>query len=234
MRRGALGAAVVGALVATVSAGTQQGNPTFRGGVDLVTLDVSVIDRSGRPVPHLKAEDFVVELSGEKRPVRVLDYLELASADQSVFGPGRRQSTTGPSAERAVRNIVIAVDDLSFEPGHHRALAVAAERWLETLGSQDMVGVATTSTAALAIAPTRDRGSVTSVLNRIRAQKQSGIDFGYAVTLQEAFDMRAGNIAVRDAVFDRECQEQDIVASRAKAGAGDRDACELRVAGTAV
>ena len=41
---------------------TPEQGPTFRTGVDLIAVDVSVVDRDGRPVEDLLAPEFVVEI----------------------------------------------------------------------------------------------------------------------------------------------------------------------------
>ena len=41
--------------------------PTFKSAVDLVPVDVDVIDKSGRPVPHLAAGDFTLTVDGKPR-----------------------------------------------------------------------------------------------------------------------------------------------------------------------
>src|SRR4029434_840452 len=43
--------------------------PTFRTGIDLVTVDVAVVDRNGRPVETLGAAEFSVKIDGEVRRV---------------------------------------------------------------------------------------------------------------------------------------------------------------------
>jgi hypothetical protein len=50
---------------------TTQPQPIFRGGVDLVTLDVTVVDNDGKPVRGLKPSDFVgVTLEGRRASPR--------------------------------------------------------------------------------------------------------------------------------------------------------------------
>jgi len=46
-----------------------QQTPTFRSGVDLVTVDVGVIDQTGKPVDDLHAADFTVKIDGQVRRV---------------------------------------------------------------------------------------------------------------------------------------------------------------------
>jgi VWFA-related protein len=62
-----LAAAVVGAGI--VLAAVQDPAPTFRGGVDLVDIDVSVLDRNRLPVEGLRASDFQVFENGRPRPI---------------------------------------------------------------------------------------------------------------------------------------------------------------------
>jgi len=45
------------------------GQPTFRGGVDLVTVNVTVTDRSGHVVSGLTQDDFTVFEDGQRRPI---------------------------------------------------------------------------------------------------------------------------------------------------------------------
>src|SRR5438045_9170738 len=43
--------------------------PTLRSGIELVTVDVGVIDQTGKPVDDLHAADFTVKIDGQVRRV---------------------------------------------------------------------------------------------------------------------------------------------------------------------
>src|SRR5687768_14436715 len=68
MRQLAVWAALVSVL-ATSGHAAQNQPQRFRGGVDLITVDVSAVDSKGRPVEDLKPGDFVVKVDGQARPI---------------------------------------------------------------------------------------------------------------------------------------------------------------------
>lgn len=53
--------------------------PTFRSGVSLATIDVTVLDKDGKPVPGLTADDIEIKLNGKAQPIRALTYVTAAS-----------------------------------------------------------------------------------------------------------------------------------------------------------
>src|SRR5690349_11032785 len=60
--------------------------PTFRSGVDLITVDVGVVDGRGNPVEDLAAAEFSVKIDGEVRRVvsAELVKVDLAAAKTAV------------------------------------------------------------------------------------------------------------------------------------------------------
>ena len=54
--------------------------PTFRGGVSLVTIDVTVLDGDGRPVLGLTAADLEIALDGKIQPIRAFALVQAAPA----------------------------------------------------------------------------------------------------------------------------------------------------------
>jgi hypothetical protein len=59
--------ATVTALPRLAAQSAQQ--PVFRSGVDLVTIDVTVVGEGGRPLDNLGAEQFEVKVDGTKRRI---------------------------------------------------------------------------------------------------------------------------------------------------------------------
>jgi hypothetical protein len=102
-------------------------SPVFRSGVTLVTVDVTVLDKDGRPVPGLAADDFQIKLNGKLQPVRALSYVQVAekAAALTIDAP-----TAGVlveiAAERERQNAEWG--EQNHEDGTHRARRMFADR----------------------------------------------------------------------------------------------------------
>src|SRR5580704_13286930 len=118
--------ALAGTVVSAQSPQTPQA-PTFRSTTSLVLVDVTVLDKDGKPVPGLTADDFQVKLDGQVRAVRAVTYEQIATPlaapaavaepDVAAGAPTRveaRGAAPPPAPRRRV--IVIMVDDLSLTP----------------------------------------------------------------------------------------------------------------------
>jgi VWFA-related protein len=189
--------------------------PTFRSGVEIITLEVTVVDKDGKPVKGLKADDFVVTLEGDKRPVRTVDYLEFGGGTELGPEPARRQTSnterveTGPGK----RLLMLLIDDLSFRPGPAKQLGLAGERMLASLGPLDSVGVMTTSGAEPMLNPTTDRAAVVAALKKILGKNDDGTPPFY-IAVQEAVEIEMSASATDPAMSGRPGDTLEKVASR--------------------
>lgn len=177
-------AACLGVLTLGVAVAAQSQAPTFRSGVALVTVDVAVFDKDGRPVPNLGAEAFEVKLNGRVQPVRVVSYLEArgeltpaagapaASAPPPWDGRTGRQTVTnagivGPAAPVGEdRVFVILVDDLSIPPTRGQRLLGAAQEFVSRLPATDPVGLVRSSNAQDALNPTLNRAAIIEAIRK--------------------------------------------------------------------
>ncbi len=163
MRRAALVLAAIWSIAVALSA---QQTPVFRGGVDLVRLDVTVVDKDGRPVKGLTAADFTVTLDGQVRPVRALDFLEFGASSGVDAETARQATNQTPTrgVSRGGRVFLLIFDDLSCKPTQAKGLTIAAERMVGTFDPDDLIGLITTSGLGPFIQPTRDRAAVLTAL----------------------------------------------------------------------
>ena len=78
-----------------------QAPPTFRSGVALVQMDVTVLDDHRRPVTGLTADDFTVFEDGVARPVAAFTAVNLPSGSSDADAGGRAVPAPAPAASAA-------------------------------------------------------------------------------------------------------------------------------------
>src|SRR5689334_6143742 len=140
-KRLALTSCVIAA-VALVEAQEPIQGPTFRTGVDLVAVDVSVVDRNGRPVDDLLPPDFVVRIDGEPRRVVSADLVKVDAEAARKREVDKTQSFyTSNMTPPSGRRIVLAIDQVHIGPGSLRAVLDAASRFLDRLTPLDQVSL---------------------------------------------------------------------------------------------
>lgn len=144
--------------------------PNFRGGVSLVTVDVSVVDQDGQPVTDLAAADFEIKLNNRAQPIRGFGYLQTApTAMAGAVGPSFDTAPVAAAAKGATtvpRVFIVLVDDLSFSPLAGKDLLSAARRFVSSLPATDVVGL-TTTTGTLTVNPTTDRAPILAAIPKI-------------------------------------------------------------------
>src|SRR5580692_2241910 len=85
MRATAASAVLVACSLAGLTAQSGQA-PVFRSSVDLLEVDVSVVDGSGRPVDNLRSPEFSVSVDGQPRRVVSSEYISDVSAESQLAG----------------------------------------------------------------------------------------------------------------------------------------------------
>lgn len=194
----------------------QQPAATFRSGVTLVTVDVVVLDRNGKPVTGLTPDDFQIKLNGKAQPVRALSYVQVAQAAAPLTtaeatpdeATGRRVVTNSTPVGEA-RLFVLMVDDLSFPAGAGKSLFAAAARFIDRQPAGDYIGF-TTSTGNGVVNPTLDRGFVKKSLSKVMGDfmdpRRPPTPSSPTLSIQEALDIVDFNdSAVLREVITREC-----------------------------
>ncbi len=129
---------------AVLSAQTLQQRPTFRAGVDLIEVDVTVVDGDSYPITDLEASDFSVTVDGDSRRVVQAQFVSLRPpaeaeiafppAAEDVFSSSNTDQTPG-------RLVVIAVDEASMSLGEGRHVMRAAGEFVDSLHPADRVGL---------------------------------------------------------------------------------------------
>jgi VWFA-related protein len=114
----ALGASVVAA--ASLLGAQQppaQTQPTFRTGVEIVQLDVSVLDKDRRPVRGLSADDFTVTVDGKPRPVVSFTAFDVPDPEPVTAAWMRDVAPDVVSNDTAARRVIVILMDDVVEKG---------------------------------------------------------------------------------------------------------------------
>ena len=132
-------------LVLAASQGPSQPQATFRAGVDLVDVEVSVLDRYRLPVRGLTAEDFTVLEEGKARPVAAFTPVDLPMREHRSAAwmddiPGDVQAN---DFAREGRLIVLLMDQ-SVDPADAPEARRIAEAAVDQMRPGDLAAVAWT------------------------------------------------------------------------------------------
>ena len=125
--------------------------PTFRGGVDILTVDATVVDRDGKQITDLRPEEFAVEVDGDARPVVTAEYVKLTDDTPVPIGaprPGPPKPSpdevffsTNSRTVSAGRLIVLIVDQGNIRVGQGRQMMRSAVKFVDQLSPNDRIAM---------------------------------------------------------------------------------------------
>jgi VWFA-related protein len=151
--------------------------PTFRGGVTLVTTDVVARDDKGRFVGDLTRENFTVLEDGQPQQLASFVLVQGGRTFTLVSPPPAAPPQEGlilpsarpKSADAPGRVFVILIDDLHFEP----ELTPHVRRLMQTIADTlvhdgDMVTVLSTGPSFIELGPSYDKKPILEAAKKIR------------------------------------------------------------------
>jgi VWFA-related protein len=159
---------------ADAAAGKQQQKPeqgpTFRTGVELVTVDVGVSDERGRPVSDLLPPDFVVKIDGEVRKIVSAEHVRIdveAAKKQAKEEADTESFFTSNLTPPNGRMIVIGVDQSNIRPGAARPLLASAAKFLDRLSPADKIAFIAYPQPGVAVDFTTDHARIRNAMGRV-------------------------------------------------------------------
>ena len=117
--------------------------PTFRTGVDIVEMDVTVLDQDRRPVKGLSADDFTVVERGQPQPIVAFSAIDVPPP-ATYTAPWMRDAPIDVvSNEENRRLVTIVMDDAytEFNPDTARRARQIARNAIDELGAGDLAAV---------------------------------------------------------------------------------------------
>lgn len=217
MRRPTLTLLGVMAAVAGVAAGQEptakpQGQtPVFRGGVELVSIDVTALDTNGKQVTDLSAAEFQVEIDGDKRQVASVEYIRSVDPTRPI-GPAAKvvvpdETFSSSNAKGAPRGrlIVLLIDQGNIRNGAARSVMNSAKKFVDTLTPEDRVAVIAVPGPGELVDFTTNHDRVRESLLRIVGTSDPvKARFNISITEAMALYMRS-NLQMAADVIAREC-----------------------------
>ena len=174
----------------------------IRSGVELVPVDVSAIDRDGRPVDDLTAADFVLTVDGRRRAVASAEFIRTGDG-RAPAPPAATHYSTNLAAATG-RLIALVIDQGGIAPGRARLAAESAIRFVKRLSPSDRIALFAVPGPGVRIDFTSNHAAVLAQLPRIVGQAASGPG-ATRVGLGEATRIARGDASALGAAVAREC-----------------------------
>jgi VWFA-related protein len=186
--------------------------PTFRTGIDVVTVDVAVVDDRGQPVNDLRAPEFTVKIDGQPRRVVTADLVKFEYTPDPVMRPRPRREERFETAyttnitQPEGRMIMIAVDQMNIRPGAARPVLDSAARFLDRLNPADRVAFVSFPEPGVVVDFTGDHQRVKLAMQKvIGAQSHSTSRRNIGLVEAIAIAQRGDDRRLQD-VLNRECR----------------------------
>jgi VWFA-related protein len=130
------------ALILTAQAEVRAPQP-FKSSVDVVRVDVSAVDGTGRPIRDLTTNDFELTVDGRPRPIVSAQFVSVPSATEAPPQAPQPAQFTSNTEAAGGRLIMLVVDRSSIVAGRGKAAIEAASRFVKQLNRADRVALAT-------------------------------------------------------------------------------------------
>jgi VWFA-related protein len=178
--------------------------PVFRASVELTSIDISVVDDRGRPVPDLKPADFTVRVDGSERHVVNAEWTSLETAEKAA-GPAAPPGYTGNENATGGRLILIVVDEPNIRYGGALAIRGAVNTFIDHLQPSDRAAIVGIGPGAPSTPFTADRARLKRAVERLNGQHQAAGISQFNISTSEALQIQRHIPGVLEEVIVREC-----------------------------
>ena len=175
---------------------------TFKSSVDLVPVDVNVIDRNGKPIADLTAQDFSLKVDGKPRRIASAQFIAVTRNVERE--PINSDYSSNPKIPGA-RLIMLVVDQGNIGASRGKYAIDAARRFIGRLSPNDRVGLVTIPGAGPQIDFTANHALVSMALQSVVGTSDDGEHQDSQIGMSEAIALQRGNSQVIQQILDREC-----------------------------
>jgi VWFA-related protein len=196
--------ALVGAVIAGGPLQAQDQTPRFRSGVDVMSVDVTVVDERGRPILGLKPEDFTVRLDDRERRVVSADWVSLTAPEGPKPPPPPEGYTTNEGGSGG-RLILLVVDQPNIRFGGFIGIRNAVNGFISRMQPSDRIALVGIGPGAPSVPFTADRERLKRAVELTTGQRSTINKGFYTIAVSEAMNIRRGDALVLERVQKREC-----------------------------
>jgi VWFA-related protein len=189
-------------VVTTATNGSAQEAPIFRSGVDLVTVDATVVGSDGQPDATLTRDDFVLRVDGRTRRIISSQFVAQRRTREHTVDAIPAHFSSNEFADEG-RYVVIAVDEPHIGRQEGRAAIAAAGDFVDALDPSDRVAVLGLARGGT-LEFSRDRALARRRLAGLVGQGDSQF-LHFNIGLSEAVEIADGGRARLAEVVLREC-----------------------------
>jgi VWFA-related protein len=166
-------------------------HPTFRGGVELVDVDVVVFDKTtGQPIRGLTAGDFTIVDRKAPQTIQTFSAIDFdRDPNEPALPPSVPLDVADNRTARSTRIVLILVDDLHIAETLTARTKDVVRRVLRDLGPQATVGLAFTS-GRPGVELTEDRALVYDQIDTFRGMQKlrgGGVELGTGPAIPGGF-----------------------------------------------
>ena len=125
--------------------------PQFQSGTDVVLVDVTVLDRGGRPIASLRPGDFDVSVDGRPRRVQSVRLVR-SGGTAPATPPGAAEATAADTAPAAgPRRFVLVIDREHVPAGEGQQMLEAAAKFVDALPADDRLALWTSAQTTMSL-----------------------------------------------------------------------------------
>ena len=201
----------IASVIAALGMLSAQQTPSFKSGVDLLTLEATVLDRAGAPVRDLGPGDFTVTVDGKPRAIVSAEYVGFEDGKAGSPGAAAPAKPRGDfdTNRRTVRGrlVVLLVDRGNIRMGAERSVLRTAEGFVDRLRPSDRVSLLTIPNGPT-VAFTGDRDRVKAALRQIIGDYRLPV-IRHNIAAIESLVIEDGDGETLAKVIERECPPRD-------------------------
>ena len=176
MTRFRFGAVLLTCVCTASLAARQQQPPTFRGGINLITLDITATGPGGWPVRDLRPNEITLIVNGRERPLKSFELMEVAppvpakSAGSSAAPPTTPKETAPPASNVGMpgRSVFFVIMHEHICPGNEHQALEGASNFIDQLSPRDRVAIITMPMGRVEVDTRNPRSGTRRTARRVR------------------------------------------------------------------